>query len=358
MSTKKESPQMGAFFAHHQSGNDFGYNTCTDGAATFTNGETQTFFHRDRGNQGDVQLDVVAWHNHFDTLWQLTATGYVRDAEIELWTIALEESRMASTLLLGHNVHLTLKASLRLDGAGLGQNLATLNLFALGTTQQNTDVLTSTTFVQQLAEHFHTSTSGLGRVLDTNDLDFLTRLDDATLNTTGNNSSAASDGEYVFDRHQERLINGTLRLGNVGVQRLDQSLDCSGTQTIVILTVQCHQRRTSDDRSVITREIVSVQQIANFHFDQLKQLLIINHVRLVQEHNDVRNTNLTGQQDVLASLRHGAVSGGANQDRAGQLSSTGDHVLDVVGVAGLVNVSVVMGRLIVIDARGEKGNTK
>src|SRR2546429_7337367 len=35
---------------------------------------------------------------------------------------------------------------------------------------------------------------------------------------------------------------------------------------------------------------------------------------------------------------HGAVSGRAHQDGAVHLSSAGDHVLDVVGVAGAVNV--------------------
>ena len=82
------------------------------------------------------------------------------------------------------------------------------------------------------------------------------------------------------------------------------------------------------------REVVGRQQVTNFHLDQLEQLGVINHVGLVQEHDDVRNTNLTGQQDVLASLRHGAVSSRADQDRAVHLGSTGDHVLHVVSVTG------------------------
>src|SRR2546427_2873537 len=40
------------------------------------------------------------------------------------------------------------------------------------------------------------------------------------------------------------------------------------------------------------------------------------------------------RSDVLAGLGHGAVSGRAHQDGAVHLSSAGDHVLDVVGVAG------------------------
>ncbi len=86
------------------------------------------------------------------------------------------------------------------------------------------------------------------------------------------------------------------------------------------------------------------QQVAHFHLDQFQQLGVVNHVGLVQEHDDVRNANLTGQQDVLTGLRHRAVSGRAHQDRAVHLGGTGDHVLHVVGVTRAVNVSVVADR--------------
>jgi hypothetical protein len=68
---------------------------------------------------------------------------------------------------------------------------------------------------------------------------------------------------------------------------------------------------------------------------------------LVQEHDDVRHAHLARQQDVLAGLGHGAVSGGAHQNGAVHLGGTGDHVLDVVGVAGAVDVGVVaVGRFV------------
>ena len=54
-----------------------------------------------------------------------------------------------------------------------------------------------------------------------------------------------------------------------------------------------------------------------------------------------RHTDLAGQQDVLAGLRHRAVGGRHDQDRAVHLGGAGDHVLDVVGVARAVDVGVV-----------------
>ena len=93
------------------------------------------------------------------------------------------------------------------------------------------------------------------------------------------------------------------------------------------------------------------QQLANFHLDQLDDFLIINHVTLVQSDEDVRNAHLAGEKNVLTGLRHGAVGGGNNEDCAVHLSSTGDHVLDVVGVAGGVDVGVVPLGGLVLDVR-------
>src|SRR5690606_18509561 len=90
---------------------------------------------------------------------------------------------------------------------------------------------------------------------------------------------------------------------------------------------------------------------------QLQQLGIVNHVGLVQEHDDVGNANLTGQQDVLASLRHGAVSSRADQDRAVHLGSTGDHVLHIVSVTRAVDVRVVTDRGIVFNVGRVDGDT-
>ena len=50
---------------------------------------------------------------------------------------------------------------------------------------------------------------------------------------------------------------------------------------------------------------------------------------------------LTGEQHVLTRLGHGAVGRGHDEDRAVDLGGAGDHVLDVVGVTGHVDVGVV-----------------
>ena len=99
-------------------------------------------------------------------------------------------------------------------------------------------------------------------------------------------------------------------------------------------------------------EVVFGEQLADLDLDQLEQLLVVDHVGLVEEHHDVRHADLTSQQDVLPRLRHRAVRGRHHEDRAVHLSGAGDHVLDVVRVAGAVDVRVVALVGLVLDVRG------
>src|SRR5204862_881023 len=56
---------------------------------------------------------------------------------------------------------------------------------------------------------------------------------------------------------------------------------------------------------------------------------------------DVRHADLSREQDVLTGLGHGAIGGGDDKNRAIHLGGAGDHVLNEVGVAGTVHVSIV-----------------
>jgi hypothetical protein len=95
------------------------------------------------------------------------------------------------------------------------------------------------------------------------------------------------------------------------------------------------------DRGVVAGELVQRQQLADFHLDELQQLLVVDHVRLVHEHDDVRHADLARQQDVLARLRHRAIGRRHHQDRTVHLRRARDHVLHVVGMPRAVHVRVV-----------------
>ena len=183
------------------------------------------------------------------------------------------------------------------------------------------------------------------------DLDLLADLDDPALDPAGHHRAAARDREHVLDRHQERQVHRALRLRDVAVHRRHQVGDLRPAHRLVA-AFQRRQGRALDDRDVVAREAVLGQQLADLELDQLEQLLVVDHVDLVQIDHDRRHAHLPRQQDVLPGLRHRPVGGRDHQDRPVHLRGTGDHVLDVVGVPRAVDVRVVPVAGLVLDVRG------
>jgi hypothetical protein len=69
------------------------------------------------------------------------------------------------------------------------------------------------------------------------------------------------------------------------------------------------------ERDLLAREVVLVEKVLDLLLDELEELLVVDHVGLVEEHDHVRHADLAGEQDVLARLRHRAVGGGYDEDR-------------------------------------------
>ena len=84
---------------------------------------------------------------------------------------------------------------------------------------------------------------------------------------------------------------------------------------------------------------------------------VLNNIALVEEHNDVLDTNLSAEQNMLSSLWHGSVSGGNDEDTSVHSGSTSDHVFDVISVAWAVDMTVMSGISLVLDGRGVNGDT-
>ena len=95
--------------------------------------------------------------------------------------------------------------------AAPSDDLAALDLVLLQTADQETHVVTSATFVEQLAEHFDVGDGRFDGVTETDDFNFFHLLEDAAFHTTGDDSAATFDVEHVFEGHEERLINRALR---------------------------------------------------------------------------------------------------------------------------------------------------
>ena len=251
---------------------------------------------------------------------------------------------MTAALVLVQDVNLTNELGEGVDGAGLGQNLTALDLVLGNTAEQSTDVITGLGVVEQLVEHFDTGDDGLAALVgQTDDLDFLAELQLATLNTAGSDGTTTGDREDVLNGHQERLVGLTVGRGDPGIDSVHELVHALvlGSVEVLGLGDQGVQRGTADDRGLVAGEAVEVEHLADFHLDELEQLLIVDLVALVQENENGRHVDLTGEQQVLTSLGHGAVGSSDDQDSAVHLGSTGDHVLDIVGVARAVDVGIV-----------------
>src|SRR6476469_10804211 len=190
-----------------------------DGAATLAEGEALADLERDRGDQLDAHLDVVAVHDHLRPGGQGDRAGDVGRAQVELGPVAVVERGVPATLLLGQDVDLGLEARARLDRAGLGHDLAALDLLALDAPQQAAHVVPGAALVEQLLEHLDAGDHDLAGRLDPDDLDLVADLDDAALDAAGRHGAPALDPEDVLDRHQERLVDGPLRGRDVAVDR-------------------------------------------------------------------------------------------------------------------------------------------
>ena len=156
----------------------------------------------------------------------------------------------------------------------------------------------------------------------------------------------ARDREHVLDGHQERLVDVALRRRDVAVHGLHELDDLLGR---LLVTVEGLEGRHADDRGVVAGELVLVEQLAHLELDQLEDLLVVDHVHLVECDHDAGHAHLAGQQHMLAGLGHRAVGGRDHQDGAVHLGGAGDHVLDVVGVARHVDVRVVPVVRLVLD---------
>ena len=65
---------------------------------------------------------------------------------------------------------------------------------------------------------------------------------------------------------------------------------------------------------------------------------------------------MPGQEDVFAGLGHRPVRGGYHEYRTVHLRGAGDHIFDVVGVAGAVDVGVVAVFGLVLDVGDRDGD--
>jgi hypothetical protein len=169
----------------------------------------------------------------------------------------------------------------------------------------------------------------------------------AALDATRGHGATTRDRVDIFDPEEERRLYEALGQRDIAIHLVHQPDDGRHTE-IVLLTLQGPQSAAADHRERVTRKPVFGEQLTHFQLDEIEQLDIVDHVDLVHEHNHVRHSYLSREQNVLACLGHGTVGGGHDEDRAVHLGSTRDHVFDIVSVSRTVDMRVVTSRRLVL----------
>ena len=217
-------------------------------------------------------------------------------------------------------------------------NHTTFDFVFVDTTEKETYVIAGFTFVEEFTEHFNTC-NGRSKFFSAKTDDFysVTNFDNTCFDTTSSNSTTTGDREYVFNRHKEWFIDITWR-------ELDPIINSVHKFHNFLFplwfAIQSTESRTADDRRIFF-EFIESKKFTHFHFNEFEHFFIVNHIAFVQEYNKARNVYLTSEKDVLTSLRHRTISCSNYDDSTVHLSSTGNHVFNVIGVSRTVNVSIV-----------------
>src|SRR3984957_16812706 len=103
---------------------DIGHTACTNRSATLTNSEPDCSLHGNRGEQLDLDSDIVTRHHHLNAIRQLHGSGDVCRAEIELRAVVGEKGRMTTPFFLAQNVHFSLEFLVGMDSARFRDHLA------------------------------------------------------------------------------------------------------------------------------------------------------------------------------------------------------------------------------------------
>ena len=333
---------------------DFCDLTRTYRTTTLADSETQTSVQSHSVDKLNSDLNVITRHYHFYALRQMNLTGAVHCTEVELRTILVSERSVTSTLFLLQNVDRSLELLERLNLSRMAEHHTTLDFILVDTTEKQTYVITSLTLIKELTEHLDTCNDRLLVLTKTEQLNLITYVDNTSLDTSCSNSTTTCDREYVLNRHQERFVGSTGRLLDPCIASVHQLHNLIFPLSNTVQSTKC---RTADDRSIVAIELILIEQLTHFHLNELKHLLILNHITLVQEYDKTRNVHLTSEKHVLTCLRHRTVSSSNYDDSTIHLSSTSNHVLNVVGVTRAVYVSIVTLFCLILDVRSIDGDT-
>lgn len=284
----------------HHTGDQTGGN----GATTLTDVEALASLSSDGTVSLEDHLNVITGVNAARgiAIRESQVTRLISSAQVDLGAVVGAESSAATTLLLGQDVHGHQELLGGLGAARDGDDHTAADVLTANTTEQQTRVVASLGHIARLLEGFNVGDLGLdGVVGTTNDLNLGILLQETALDTARGNGTTARDGEDFLDGHKEGLVQVTLGGGNPGVNGVHEGVDPLSTN-FGAAVLEGAQGGTEDDGSLLTLETVGRKQLAHLQLDKLKHLRVLDGIDLVDENNDLLDTDLAGKQQVLTGL--------------------------------------------------------
>ena len=150
-----------------------------------------------------LHLDVVTGHDHLgrsilSSLNKVKSSRDIGSAQEHLGAVVAVETSVATTLLLGEDVERDEELGVSGGSTDLDHNHTALEIITLDTTEENSAVVTSLSLVELLLEGLDTGNDGLdGGLVEANELNLLSLLEDTTLNTSSSNGTTASNRENI-----------------------------------------------------------------------------------------------------------------------------------------------------------------
>ncbi len=99
------------------------------------------------------------------------------------------------------------------------------------------------------------------------------------------------------------------------------------------------------------------EELLELELDKVNHIGFLDKIHLVKEDEDVSDSDLPAEKDMLFGLGHGSVDSGNHEDTCIHLCCSSDHVLDVVDVSWAIDVGVMAGVGLILNSSSVDGDT-